>query len=1243
MDRCRQNNVLRIVHELTRYFPAVRAVRILMDGKTLRPNECAAILQPFAEALRDLVPRDLIEHDQRRYLEGVRLLFSFILQQAESLSTKTNPPHRKNPEEETPYLDLFKTVDLRDFRTDEAIVDLVQTNFGLMERGCFAAFQPGGILAQLGMENVDIMPVSLDPAALRAVMRHGAISAESSFYDTDAIQAALSHNAIVKDPLDDLRVFSRDLPYLAKVCHKSGLTVVHPTSLKSASAPVLTLDRAGNLCVYVGRTACAAPDRDISIFRPSGGGTEEAVDVNIVAQLIEPIIRAREQDGTIIFELFSENVRFKNMKPTELLMFCVDCSKSMRKASDFREINETPIGPLDIEVTHADQPVTGEIDESISLDDVKEWLSSHESFEDMVAIVASVHPFRKRVVAEEGVDFVSLLTSRELLERCRQRAKLRIWATRTYVADTAPGFELQLGSLRRLLSGLNVYKAALVDLIILKALGWTEKEEFPWTFGRPIPDTRSSSWVIQSFDDTDHLKTPPEIVCPISHSVFEDPVITSDGFTYERLSIERWFQIRHSSPSTGLLLSDLSLRRNQPLYEQAKRWVSGEDILRAASPASGRFRLRSSLTATELTLNFVTPSGTFSRKVPSTLSLADLQHLVYRGMRGVNPVFSLHLYGSLLEPSDQQLGSRRISSGSDIVASMHPVAENASASAEDSSEKVCLVKVYKSSSELFSYWIARDTSHSMASIIFRYWRFKLSVPRLSFTKDQTVKSAVRYGGDGIQSGTRHDHWDLLVKALDLLSPRKLVPKEGLCSVSSMDEKDETVSQTSSRLNDDTSHIDAASVAPVGLYRVLKVDLSRYKDPEVREAKQREKLSRLTRMDVSKQVFGAFINRLIAYEFPTMVGLVSFGTSASLAQPLTAIIENFRHAVDTMKPSGDTSLWAALALAADQLVHLGQSYPGIPKRIVCLSDGVDTKSTASASDVCRRLVRDHIVVDSCSIGSEDNSQLRALSSLTGGYKFVPQTLEEAMAISELEPVLSIHERPPIGRPMIASLLTNGNFALAASQAAADETTRDNFPARKQHPNLEDQFVRIDALERVSRSVVTTSTNENSLSKPIVRHRRILAEIRHLASNPHSSYDVYVSESNMGFWKVVMSGPSESAYASGTFVLYLEMGDDYPQSPPQARFITRIFHPNINLGGRACHSIFSRNYTVDMTTKQMLDTVFGLLLVPEFTDPINTIVTLNFYWDEVAFREEVKSHIEKYASKGREELGREIVGE
>jgi ubiquitin-protein ligase len=1247
MDAGRQNMVLKVIHELTRYFPAVRAVRILMDGKTLRPNECAAVVQSFAEVLGDLVPRNLIENDERRYLEGTRLLLGFVLQKMEFLSTTTPASCDDRIDDGLSYLNLFKTVDLRDVRTNEPVIDPVQTELGLMERGSFVAFKPGGILSHSSVENDDILQASPDPPALRAALLHGGVSPESSYYDADAIQASTSLTTAVSDLHKELRNFSRDLHHLGMLCHKTGMTVIHPTSLKSASAPVLTLDRDGQLCVYVGRAACAAPDRDISIFRPVNG-TEEAIDVNIVAQLIDPIVRAREQDGTAVFDLFSKSLRSENAKPTELLMFCVDCSRSMNRGSDFQEIHEASIAPIIRESTLDDLPVTEEVDDPISLREMKDWLSDHESFEDMVAIVASADSYNKRAVAEEVVEFAGLLTSRELADKCKQLAEMRSWATRSFLSNYATSSNLRVRSLRRLLVGFNIYATTLCDFLLFKAQSWTEVKAFTWTYGGPIPHTDPGSSAANRLNVTDSFSIPPEIICPISQGVFEDPVTTSDNFTYERVSIERWFQIRRSSPLTGLPLEDLSLRRHQPLYDQTKRWLSGDDIMQTAPPPRKRSRAANSRSAADLNLNFVTPAGTFSRKVPSTLSLAGLYQLAYRGMRGVQKSFSLHLHGSLLESSDQKLESCRIASGSDIIASFHPALENVSLRQDSRPGGMCLVKVYKIfsklvPSELFSYWIPQDTSHTMASILFRCWRFQLSTYRAFFDKDQQVWSGLKYRGDKVRTGCRHDHWDLLADSLNKLNFQKLVAAEKLYSDPSLDESDETEGQNTSGDESDTAQASAIPMKPTDRYRVLKVEISQYKSPDDIESERGEEMKRLTRLAVSKQVFGAFINRMIAYNYPTAIGLISIGTSASLAQPLTVVIENFRQAIDTLEASGDTALWDALALAADQLNHFGQKYPGIPKRIVCLSDGVDTNSVAVPNDVCRRLVRDKIAVDSCLIGIEDNVDLRTLSFLTGGYKFVPKTLEQAVAICELEPVLSIHERPPVVPPVIAPLLTAGSFTFAGTHAVPNAATRDDFPVRKPHPNLADQFVRINSIERRTRETNPQMGNATSTNKPTLRQRRIRTEIQHMADNPHPSYDVYVSESNMGFWKVVLSGPAESAYASGTFVLYLDMDDDYPQSPPQARFITRIFHPNINLGGRCCHSIFDRNYTVDITNKQVLDTVFGLLLVPEFTDPINTVVTLNFYWDEVAFREEVKKHIEKYALKGREELGKEILGE
>jgi hypothetical protein len=72
---------------------------------------------------------------------------------------------------------------------------------------------------------------------------------------------------------------------------------------------------------------------------------------------------------------------------------------------------------------------------------------------------------------------------------------------------------------------------------------------------------------------------------------------------------------------------------------------------------------------------------------------------------------------------------------------------------------------------------------------------------------------------------------------------------------------------------------------------------------------------------------------------------------------------------------------------------------------------------------------------------------------------------------------------------------------------------------------------------------------------------LGEVRAAIDNHHDYMDIYVSESNMSFWKVVMQGPPGSPYASGTFVLYVEHGADLPRKPPSVRFITPILHPNV----------------------------------------------------------------------------------
>merc|ERR1719456_1775447 len=53
---------------------------------------------------------------------------------------------------------------------------------------------------------------------------------------------------------------------------------------------------------------------------------------------------------------------------------------------------------------------------------------------------------------------------------------------------------------------------------------------------------------IQDASPSSKWEHPPSFYCPISHQVMHDPVVVSDGHTYERRHIERWLQEHTTSP-----------------------------------------------------------------------------------------------------------------------------------------------------------------------------------------------------------------------------------------------------------------------------------------------------------------------------------------------------------------------------------------------------------------------------------------------------------------------------------------------------------------------------------------------------------------------------------------------------------------------------------------------------------------------------------------------------------------------
>lgn len=251
MDQSTQDQILHLIHELTNFPPAIRAMFILMQGKYPRPAECAALVQALFEVLKGIIPLEIIEGDERRSLEGSRLLLGYLLATAKA---------QQGPEEQlTPYLNSFRTIDLLNAETRQPIANPVQTSIGLVEEGYYEAYQEGGILSwSNGEEPMEAR--FIDQQTRRLTLICGGLQSEVTILDW-TLHDKLLQGAKLQHSFDRHPALP-DMNNLAVYCEQYGLAVVLPSALPSSQAPALTLDRDCLQAVYVGRQPCGEPGKE---------------------------------------------------------------------------------------------------------------------------------------------------------------------------------------------------------------------------------------------------------------------------------------------------------------------------------------------------------------------------------------------------------------------------------------------------------------------------------------------------------------------------------------------------------------------------------------------------------------------------------------------------------------------------------------------------------------------------------------------------------------------------------------------------------------------------------------------------------------------------------------------------------------------------------------------------------------------------------------------------------------------
>ena len=146
-------------------------------------------------------------------------------------------------------------------------------------------------------------------------------------------------------------------------------------------------------------------------------------------------------------------------------------------------------------------------------------------------------------------------------------------------------------------------------------------------------------------------------------------------------------------------------------------------------------------------------------------------------------------------------------------------------------------------------------------------------------------------------------------------------------------------------------------------------------------------------------------------------------------------------------------------------------------------------------------------------------------------------------------------------------------------------------------------------------------------------RIMKEIEELYRDPPDNVTAGpIDEKNIYHWIATIEGPDDTDYKNGVFILDIQIPKEYPFKPPECKFKTKIYHPNIDKdNGNICLNILKPDkWNPSLSISNVLLSIMVLLAKPKFDSPLNGEARDLFYKSEKEYKERVLQWVKDYSA-------------
>eukprot|EP00457_Paulinella_chromatophora_P008084 gb/GEZN01008111.1/.p1 GENE.gb/GEZN01008111.1/~~gb/GEZN01008111.1/.p1 ORF type:complete len:193 (-),score=36.86 gb/GEZN01008111.1/:481-1059(-) len=158
-------------------------------------------------------------------------------------------------------------------------------------------------------------------------------------------------------------------------------------------------------------------------------------------------------------------------------------------------------------------------------------------------------------------------------------------------------------------------------------------------------------------------------------------------------------------------------------------------------------------------------------------------------------------------------------------------------------------------------------------------------------------------------------------------------------------------------------------------------------------------------------------------------------------------------------------------------------------------------------------------------------------------------------------------------------------------------------------------------------------------------RIKKEYSEVLKSKDAGIGVSLVGDDMTHWKGHITGPTNTPYQGGFFVIDIQIPKNYPFEPPKMRFDTKVWHPNISsANGAICLDILKKEWSPALTLRTALLSLQALLSCPNPDDPQDAQVASQYKKDKKAFERTAKYWVESFAKPpaSKEKMVEKLVG-